>query len=37
MTMWEWQETKRIFDIMEPMIPTREQHKELTSATGWYS
>lgn len=37
MTMWEWQETKRIFNITESMIPTREQQKELTSATGWYS
>ncbi|RPB10412.1 hypothetical protein P167DRAFT_537602 [Morchella conica CCBAS932] len=36
-TMWEWQEMKRIFDITESMIPTRAQEQALTSATGWYS
>jgi hypothetical protein len=36
-TMWEWQEMKRIFDITESMIPTRVQEQALTSTTGWYS
>jgi len=35
--MHQWQEAIKVFDIHEPIIPSRQEHREDVGASGWYT
>ncbi|KAL7271069.1 hypothetical protein RUND412_006200 [Rhizina undulata] len=35
-TMWHWKEIIKVFEIKEPMIPTRAVESEAVDGNGWY-
>ncbi|CAZ80954.1 unnamed protein product [Tuber melanosporum] len=35
--MHQWQEAIKVFDIHEPIIPSRREHREDVGASGWYT
>jgi len=37
MTMWDWKMAIDVFEITEPMIPTRAKENINVGANGWYA